>query len=222
MREPLRVLIIQRNRLLRESLAFVLSYQQNIHLIGSAADLREIIEVIHQMLPDIIIMDLSLPERDGLEEARQICQVAPTSKVLMIGLRELESDVLACIEAGVAGYVPQEASLEELLQNMQAIAAGEAFCSPKVTPLLFSRLAENARAWRCLQSLHRTRLTRRELEIISLIEEGLSNKEIAVRLRIELQTVKNHVHNVLEKLRVHSRREAAQYVKSQHLWSTTQ
>ena len=103
------------------------------------------------------------------------------------------------------------------MHSIRAVAGGEAFCSPKVTGLLFTRLAESARERERLQALGLTYLTRREREIIALIEEGLSNKEIAVRLQIEIQTVKNHVHNVLDKLQITSRREAAQYVRAQGL-----
>jgi two-component system nitrate/nitrite response regulator NarL len=217
MGEAIRVVIIHRQRLWREGLTFVLSQQQNITVVGSVAKASEILEEIEGLRPEVMLMDFSLPERDGLGEVRLIRKTCPGVKILMIGLPELESDILACIEAGAAGYLPQEASLAELLNNIQAVAAGEAFCSPRVAGFLFSRIAEGARARERLQALGLVHLTQREREIVALIEEGLSNKEIAVRLRVELQTVKNHVHNVLEKLQLHSRREVAQYAREQGL-----
>jgi DNA-binding NarL/FixJ family response regulator len=176
---------------------------------------------LERLRPDVIVLDLSLPGRDGLGEARQIRGVFPEAKILMTGLSELASDVLACIEAGAAGYLPQEASFEELLNNIYAVAAGEALCSPKITSVLFSRIAEAARERDAAKLLGLTNLTPRELETIALIEEGLSNKEIAVRLEIEVKTAKNHVHNILDKLQLNGRREAARYAREQGLLKTS-
>ncbi|MFQ5881374.1 MAG: LuxR C-terminal-related transcriptional regulator [Candidatus Methylomirabilales bacterium] len=211
------VLIIHRNRLFREGLAFVLAQQQTMTVLGSVAEAGEVLGELERLHPDVIILDLCLPGRDGLGEARQIRGASPEVKILMVGLTELESDVLACIEAGAAGYLPQEASLEDLLNNIQAVAAGEALCSPKVASFLFSRIAEAARERERLRALGLAHLTRREREVIALIEEGLSNKEIAVRLQIEIQTVKNHVHNILDKLQLDGRREAARYARERGL-----
>ena len=218
MAEAIRIMIIHRKRLFREGLAFVLSQQRDMTVIGSVSTACEIVGEMARLRPDVIVIDFCLPERYGLGEARQIRKASPEAvKVLMMDLTELPSDVLACIEAGASAYVGQEASLEDLMHSIRAVAGGEAFCSPKVTGLLFTRLAESARERERLQALGLTYLTRREREIIALIEEGLSNKEIAVRLQIEIQTVKNHVHNVLDKLQITSRREAAQYVRAQGL-----
>jgi DNA-binding NarL/FixJ family response regulator len=170
-----------------------------------------------RLCPDVIIMDLALLGRDGLEEIRQLRETFSEVKILIMGLTEQESDILACIEAGAAGYLSQEASLEDLLKNIRAVAAGEALCAPKMVGFLFARIAEDARERERLQALGLTQLTCREREIVTLIEEGLSNKEIAVRLQIELQTVKNHVHNILEKLQLDNRREAAQHARKQGL-----
>jgi two-component system nitrate/nitrite response regulator NarL len=111
----------------------------------------------------------------------------------------------------------RDASLKDLMDHARAVASGETPCSPKVAALLFSRLRERARELQRLRALGPVRLTRRELEIISLIEERLSNKEIACRLKIEVQTVKNHVHNVLEKLEVEGRNAAVRYARERGL-----
>lgn len=211
--DVIRVLIIHRSRLIREGFAFVLAHQKSMSVIGSVAGVGEVVGDLERLPPDVILLDLYLPDRGGLRDAKWIREVLPGAKILMTGLSELASDVLACFEAGAAGYLPQEASLEELLKNIQAVAAGEVLCSPKVTALLVSRITEASRE----RELRRVRglpnLTRRELEIIALVEEGFSNKEIAVRLVIEIPTVKTHIHNVLEKLQLDGRREAAQYVR---------
>ena len=217
MERPIRVLIIHRNRLFREGLAFVLAQQQNISVVGSFPGAGEVVGELERLTPDVIILDLCLPGREGLGEARQICGVLPKARILMMGLTELQSDVLACIEAGAKGYLPQEESLEDLLNNIQAVAAGEALCSPTIAALLLSRVAEAGREKQLRQVLGLPNLTRRELEIIALIEKGLSNKEIALRLQIEVQTAKNHIHNILEKLQLDGRREAARFAREQGL-----
>lgn len=217
MERPIRVLIIHRNRLFREGLAFVLTQQPNIAVVGCWPGATEAAGEFEKLAPDVFVLDLDLPEREGLAEARLLRGVYPQAKILMLGLSELESDVLACIEAGAAGYLPQEASLEDLLNNIHAIAAGEALCCPKVAGLLLSRVAEAGREKQLRQVLGFPNLTRRELEIVASIEEGLSNKEIAIRLQIEVQTVKNHIHNILEKLKLNDRREAAAYARERGL-----
>lgn len=169
------------------------------------------------MSPDVIILDVRLPGREGLGDTRLIREILPDVKIIVMSVTESESDVIACFEAGAAGFLPEEASLEDLLNNIQAVAKGEALCPPKVTGLLLSRVAEATRKRELREVLGLPNLTRRELEIISLIERGLSNKEIAVQLHIEIQTVKNHIHNILEKLHLDGRREAARYAREQGL-----
>ncbi len=215
MKEILRVLIIHGNRLFREGLAFVLTQQQNITVVATVAEAFEILEELEMLRPDVILLELA--ERDGLGEARLIRGTLPDAKILMMGLTDLESTILACIEAGAAWYLPQEASLDDLRKNIHAVAMGSPPCSPKVAGVLVSRIAEGARERELRQLLGIPNLTRRELEIIALIEEGLSNKEIAVRLCIEVQTVKNHIHNILDKLQLNGRREAAQYARERGL-----
>jgi DNA-binding NarL/FixJ family response regulator len=213
MQNAIRVAIIHRNRLFRERLAFVLSQQRGITVVTCIGGVSEVLADIGGLSPAVIILDFSQQRRDGLEEARQLREASPRSKLLLMGLTESEADVLACIEAGAAGLLQREASLEELLQNIRAMVAGEALCSPKIIALLFSQIAEEAHAKMLVQRLDLPHLTSRERQILALIEERCSNKEIAVRLQIEIQTVKNHVHNILEKLQLHSRREAASYAR---------
>lgn len=186
-------------------------------VLRAVAGAGEVIGDLERLRPDVILLDLSLPSREGLGDARWIREVFPGAKILMTGLSELESDFLGCFEAGAAGCLPEEASLEDLLNNVQAVAKGEVLCSPRVAGVLVSRIGDASRERELRQVLGLPNLTRRELEIVALIEEGLSNKEIAVRLAIELPTVKTHIHNILEKLQLDGRREAARYVREKGL-----
>lgn len=217
MERGIRILIIHRNHLLGEGLAHMLSHQPNLTVIGRVAEADEIVSELPTLRPDVILLDLSLPGREGLGGAQRIQEVYDGARILMMGLCTIESDVLGCIEAGAAGCLSREASLEDLLNSIQAAMRGEVLCSPRVAGLLFSSIAEARREREPRQLLGLPNLTRRELEITALIAEGLSNKEIATRLRIEVQTVKNHVHNILDKLKLNGRREAAAYAKEHGL-----
>jgi two-component system, NarL family, nitrate/nitrite response regulator NarL len=215
MERAVKAAVIHRKRLIREGITHLLSQQHGITVVASAAEAYEILGEITKLRPDVVILDLGLPERDGLGEARQLCQAFPGIKILMLGLSELASDVLACAEAGAAGYLSHETPLEELYSNIWAVTQGEAICSPRVAGLLFSRIAAEARHKERQWASGLIHLTPREREIIVLIEEGLSNKEIAERLQIEIKTVKNHVSNVLGKLQLDSRYEVARYAREQ-------
>jgi len=215
MERAIRVLIIHRNHLFREALASALAPQPSIIVVGSAAETGEVLDSLEILRPDVIILDLA--ERQGLREARLIRETFADTKILMIGLTQKESDILDCIEAGAAGGLLQETSFEDLLNHIQAVMAGEALWSPKVARVLASRIAEYARERELHRVLGLPNLTRRELEIIALIAERLSNKEIAVRLGIEVQTVKNHVHNILDKLELDNRKEVARYARERGL-----
>lgn len=212
-----RVVIVQKQRLLREALAFALAGQPGIEVSDVSPDVPSLRDHLADLDPSIFLVHLYLPERRGLAEAREISIACPRSVVLMLGLSDLETDVIAACESGATGYLPDDASLEELLRYVRAAAAGEVPCSPRVAYLLFARLRDRTRELRLLQTAGAPRLTRREIEIIGLIEQRLSNKEIAVRLDIEVQTVKNHVHNILEKLELGGRHAAVQYARERGL-----
>jgi DNA-binding NarL/FixJ family response regulator len=141
-------------------------------------------------------------------------QDLPEVKVIILGMCDLTDEIMAFIEAGAAGYVLKEASFENLVEIIQSVHRGESFSSPRVTASLFSRIAELVGERIPRSSI---KLTPREVEIINKIADGLSNKEIAQQLSIETQTVKNHIHNILDKLQLHNRLEAVQYARERKL-----
>jgi DNA-binding NarL/FixJ family response regulator len=144
MQDAIRVAIIHRNRLFREGLAFALSQQHDITVVTCSDEPCHALAEIGRLCPHVMILDFSQQGRNGLQEARQFHEACPAAKLLMMGLTESESDVLACIEAGAAGLLQREASLEELLQSIRAVVAGEALCPPKIVSLLFSQIAAGA------------------------------------------------------------------------------
>jgi len=216
--QQIRVIILHSNRLFRESLALILAQQKAISVVRAAAGFDQTEGELTSLQPNLFLLDFGEPDRGGLEDARRIRAISSEFKILMIGVPDTEVDVLACIEVGGAsGYLLQNASVENLVNNVRAVVAGEALCSPRIASLAFSRVSALARQTVEPRPSNLAHLTRRELEIIALIEGGLSNKEIAMRLHIEVQTVKNHVHNILEKLQLDGRREAARYAKERGL-----
>jgi DNA-binding NarL/FixJ family response regulator len=204
-----RVFIIADIRLYRDGLADVLGRRAAVEVVGASDGLVGGLSAICSLRPDVTLVGLS----DGtagrtIEELRS---VVPETKVVALAVEETEGGVVPLVEAGAAGYVGREGSLDQLVETIESVARGETLCSPDVAAGIMRRLAILAR--RTHVGVTDARLTSRELEIVALVDQGLSNKEIASNLCIEVTTVKNHVHNILEKLHVHRRGEAAALVR---------
>ncbi|MGH7516520.1 MAG: LuxR C-terminal-related transcriptional regulator [Gemmatimonadales bacterium] len=206
----IRVAIVADVRLYREGLVQILSRDSKIRVVATAAQREEALACLSDTQPDVILVDMAFP--DSHQVVRLILEHAPAGRVLALGVAEDEGDVLGCAEAGVSGYVPREASVEELVTVIESVARGEAICSPRVAASLLRRVAALAAGQG--GRFPRVQLTSREREIVRLIDSGCSNKAIANDLGIEVATVKNHVHNILEKLQVHRRGEAAARVRN--------
>jgi two-component system, NarL family, nitrate/nitrite response regulator NarL len=202
------VLIVADVRLHRDGLAATLRRQQKIYVLGAATSGDDGLAEARAVSPDVILIDMAIS--DGVRAVRAFAREMPAAKILAVGVPEAEEEVIACVEAGATGCVTREAPIEEVVSALEAMARGEAPCSPLMTAAVFKRVQELA-AGRP-EGLEE-RLTPREREILALIEEGLSNKQIAEALYIEIATVKNHVHSILEKLHVTRRGEAAAAVR---------
>jgi len=213
----IRVIIFHANSLFRESLAVVLAQQQGISVVRAVAEVAHVEKELSTLSPDLFVLDLGGHGRAGLNEARRIRSASAQFKILLIEVPNNEADILACIECGASGYVLQDVSVETLVRNVRAVSAGEALCSPRIAALAFSRVSALAGQVRRGGPCQTSPLTKREVEIVALLERGLSNKEIAAQLHIEVPTVKNHIHNILDKLQVDGRRQVASYVKEQGL-----
>jgi two-component system, NarL family, nitrate/nitrite response regulator NarL len=199
------VLILAEVGVYRDALARSLGRHRRCEVVGVAADLEEALAGVGQAGPAILLVDTRMPAGTSAVEALVVA--APDVRVVALAVAEDEREVIAFAEAGASGYVPLDGSIEDLVAVIESVSRGETLCSPLVAATLFRRVAVLAReSWR---EPVEARLTARELDVLRLIEEGRSNKEIARALSIELSTVKNHVHNILEKLNVDSRTEAA-------------
>ena len=201
----IRVLIVAEIRLYREGLAAMLRAEsEGIDVVATAAGADDAVRGLRDLSPDIVLLDMA-PDNAWLVRALEAA--VPGTRVVALAVPENEREVLACAEAGVAGFVTRDASVEDVAAAVESAARGEVLASPRMVATLFARIATLALE-RSPESIE-SRLTARELEILNLIDQGLSNKEIARRLTIELSTVKNHVHNIFEKLNVSRRSEAA-------------
>jgi two-component system nitrate/nitrite response regulator NarL len=201
----IRVLIVAEIRLYREGLAQMLRAEPEIDVLATARGADEAVKALREAAPDIVLLDMAIPDNTWL--VRALVAAVPGTRVVALAVPEIEREVLACAEAGVAGYVTRDASIEDVVAAVVSAARGEVLCSPRMVATLFERVA--TLALEASPASIESRLTARELEILDLIDQGLSNKEIARRLTIELSTVKNHVHNILDKLNVSRRSEAA-------------
>jgi two-component system, NarL family, nitrate/nitrite response regulator NarL len=198
-----RVFVIVEISVYRESLAHRLACEPDYAVVGTAPG--AVLDEIHNAEPDIVLLDVAAPSR--LSQVKVIATAAPNACTVGLAVLETEDDVVACAEAGIAAYVPYEASIADLLATLARVRAGELACPPRIAAGLFRRLA--ARAIEQNVAAAPAGLTQREEEILALIDQGLSNQEIAGRLQIEVSTVKNHVHHILGKLAVRRRGDAA-------------
>jgi two-component system nitrate/nitrite response regulator NarL len=211
-KRPLRIFILSDVRLCREGLELLLAQHRSVDVVGSAPASVAIGDIV-ALQPDIVLLDASIVDVRRL--ARGLCDVMPDSKLVAFAIREIDEEVIACAEAGIVAYVKRESSSEDMVDTLQQAARGDFICPPKMTSLLFQYIAASAKQ-RCLsnavmaeQDADIFMLTRREKEIIPFIAQGLTNKEIARSLGLGPSTIKNHVHNILEKLRLHRRGEIA-------------
>jgi two-component system, NarL family, nitrate/nitrite response regulator NarL len=206
---PITIFIVAEVRLHRDGLAGLLAGERRAKVVGGGAGSDQLLARIDVLKPNVVTLDVTAP--DSLATARAIGVAVPSTKLVAFGLGDGEEIVLRCAEAGVVGFVPKEATADQLVEALESAMRGEVSCSPRMAATLLRRVATLAADQAAPLPEHR--LTARELEIIELIDEGLTNKEIAARLTIEVATVKNHVHNILEKLEVRGRAEAAARVR---------
>jgi DNA-binding NarL/FixJ family response regulator len=211
----IKVLLVIEVRLIGNIFASVIGEEADIKVAGSVTTLQDALEFIQTRDVDIILVSAGLPDHDALELTRAIMERGLSIKVLVLGLsEENKNEALRYIEVGACGYILKDSSVNELIEAIRLAQKGEAQISSRIAGAMMERLFYLARMFSAVENKMDgdVRLTSRELEVLQFIGEGLTNQEIAARLVVEVGTVKNHVHSILEKLNVNNREEAASYL----------
>ena len=207
------LVLIDDNRILREGITALISAQPGFTVLAASADVEEVLEKIREHKPDIVLMDFGLEDHDSLALTATVHSEVPEARVVVMGLLADQEDVADYVRAGASGFVMKDASFDDFITTIRDVAAGAEVLPRALTNSLFSQIARNLPALKVTPA-ESSRLTTRERQVVDLLSEGLSNKEIANQLHIAVHTVKSHVHNVLEKLALHSRLQIAAFSHS--------
>jgi DNA-binding NarL/FixJ family response regulator len=211
--KKIRILLIEDNRLLRDGLAAMLKKQRDMSVVETVGNGENILSIMGKFKPDVLLLDLGLRSRSSLNLVKLVKKNFSASKIIVMDLIPLQADVLEFVKAGVSGFILKDATVNDFLKTIRSVVKGLQVLPPNLTGSLFSQIVENA-----INGLHPSeiidsvRMTKREKQVIELISEGNTNKEIAQELHLSTYTVKSHVHNILEKLALSTRVQIAKYV----------
>jgi two-component system NarL family response regulator len=215
--DAIRVLVVDDHALFRRGLEMVLDGEPDIDVVGEASDGHEAIERAEKTTPDVVLMDVRMPKRSGIEATRAIKETLPSTKILMLTISDEEADLYEAIKAGASGYLLKEISIEEVADAVRQVHAGQSLISPSMASKLLNEFATMVKRRDERTQIPGPRLTDRELEVLKLVAKGMNNRDIGSELFISENTVKNHVRNILEKLHLHSRMEAVVYAVREKL-----
>lgn len=212
------ILIIEDNRLLRDGLSIMLQKQPDLKVTASPGN-SDAATKAKKIKPNVILLDLGLRNQTSLRLLTALKKNAPNSRVIGMDLLPVQEELVRYVEAGVSGFVLKDATFDDLLRTIRSVAKGMNVLPPPLAGSLFSQIVDHATRHKNGNPFTSVRMTKREREVIALISEGLSNKEIAQRLNLATDTVKSHVHNILEKLALHTRLEIASFAHSNDAYS---
>jgi DNA-binding NarL/FixJ family response regulator len=218
---PIRVMVVDDHALFRRGLEMVLAHEQDIEVVGEAADGAEAVAMAVDMAPDIVLMDVRMPRRGGIDATSAIKEAVPTAKIVMLTISDEEADLYDAIKAGAMGYLLKEISIDEVASAIRAVYNGQSLISPSMASKLLTEFASMIKKADDRPQLPTPRLTDREMEVLRLVAKGMNNRDIAKQLFISENTVKNHIRNILEKLQLHSRMEAVVYAVREKLLEIT-
>ena len=204
-----RILLVDDHDLFRTGLRNLLE-ERGVQVAGEAAAGAEAVRLVRELTPDVVIMDLHMPGMSGIEAIREIAAIAPLTRVLVLTISDNEEDVLHAILAGACGYLLKDASVDELIRGIEAAAVGESLVSPAIAGKVLQQVRASTVSPEVAAAV-RTELSQRELDVLKLIANGSDNAMIAAELHISPKTVKNHISNILMKLQIENRIQAAVY-----------
>lgn len=209
----IKMLLIEDNRLLREGIASMLKKQPDINVVATVGNGENVLTLIEKVNPTIVLLDLGLKNQNSLQIVKLTRKNFPKIKLIVMDLIPLQTDVLEFVQAGVSGFILKDATISDFLRTIRSVSNGVEVLPPHLTGSLFSQIVEDAVNGTKSQKLIEgsIRMTKRERQVIVLVADGLSNKEIAQNLHLSPFTVKSHVHNILDKLALHTRIQIAKY-----------
>ena len=208
--DVLRVLIVDDHDLFRSGLRNLLDVEQGVQVIGEANGGQEALRIVRELAPDVVVMDLNMPVMSGVDATRHITAVAPLTRVVMLTISDQDNDVIDAILAGACGYLLKDSSIQDLMAGIRAAAMGESLISPTIAAKVLQRVRASSTRPE-IENTIRAELSDREIEVLKLIANGKDNAMIAAELHISPKTVKNHISNILMKLQIDNRIQAAVY-----------
>jgi two-component system, NarL family, response regulator DegU len=212
--KKIRLLLVEDNRLLLEGITSLIKKYDDIQMVAMLGKNEDILQRIRNFKPDILLLDLGLANQNSLQIVKTTKTNSPTTKIIVMDLIPIQSDVLEFVQAGVAGFILKDATIEDFLKTIRSVAQGTKVLPSLMAGSLFSQIVEHAvNVARVPPSTLRksVRMTKREQQVITLLADGMTNKEIAQKLNLSPYTIKSHVHNILEKLALHTRIQIANY-----------
>jgi two-component system nitrate/nitrite response regulator NarL len=211
--KKLRILLIEDNRLLREGLTVMLRKQPDMNVVETVGNGENILAIMKKQKPDVLLLDLGLRSRSSLNLVKLVKKNFAGIKIIVMDLIPTQADVLEFVQAGVSGFILKDATIKDFLKTIRSVARGFQVLPYNLTGSLFSQIVEHAiNGSKPSDIIESVRMTKRERQVIELISEGYTNKEIAQKLHLSTYTVKSHVHNILEKLALSTRLQIAKYL----------
>ena len=211
MKNKIKLLLIEDNRLLRNGILSILKPHKDIIIIAASGESKNTIIKIRKLKPDVILLDLGLRSQNSLHVVEIVKKDFPEAKIIIMDLAPIQADILQYVKAGANGFILKDASLNDFLITIRTVAEGSTVLPPMLVDSLFSQIVENAVREGKSQLKDAVKMTKREREVVALLGEGSSNKDIGQRMHISTYTVKSHIHNIMEKLALHTRLEIANY-----------
>ena len=209
--KKIRLLLIEDNRLLRDGILAILKPQKDIIIIAASGDGKDTLVKIKELKPNVVLLDLGLRNQNSLHVVEIVKKDFPEAKIIVMDLAPVQADILQYVKAGANGFILKDASLNDFLITIRTVAEGSTVLPPLLVDSLFSQIVDHAVREGKSKLSEAVKMTKREREVIGLLGEGMSNKEIGQKIRISTYTVKSHIHNIMEKLALHTRLEIANY-----------
>ncbi len=209
-RDEPRVVLVDDHDLFRTGLRNLLEEEGGVQILGEATNGTEAVQLVRELAPDVVVMDLNMPSMSGVEATRHITTLSPLTRVIVLTISEDDGDVLDAIVAGACGYLLKSSSIDEVIAGIHAAAVNQSLISPTIASKVLQRVRATTEDMEMADAI-RAELSDRELEVLKLIANGKDNAQIAAELVISPKTVKNHISNILMKLQIHNRIQAAVY-----------